>query len=176
MYVVSLAMDQIWDRSLPVLINDRQVKTLSPEDMIIILCFHGLKHSWQSLEWLADLTYMISNHQDIKWLDVFARAENIGLKRIVLIGLFLAHEHGGNRYGNEIENTFISDIKVIRLAREIQQNLFKSGTSTVRPCFYLKSRERLKDKNMFLFYFFPHKVLVILQSTMKHIKGVRTGC
>ena len=66
LYAVPLDMDQIWDRSLPIFINGQKIKTLSPEDMVIVLCFHGLKHAWQNLEWLADLIYTISNHPDIE--------------------------------------------------------------------------------------------------------------
>jgi len=120
LYSVPLEMDQIWDRSLAVFINDRKVKTMSPDDMVNVLCFHGFKHGWKSLNWLADLIYTISNNPQIKWQEVFVRAETMGLKRITLIGLFLVHKYGGIRCGSEIENMFASDTTVLKLAREIE--------------------------------------------------------
>jgi hypothetical protein len=163
LYAVPIDMDQIWDRSLPIFINGQKIKTLYPEDMVIVLCFHGHKHAWQNLKWLADLIYMISNHPEIKWHNVFVQAETMGLKRIVLIGLVLAYKYGNIRCGSEIENLFASDITVRKLAGKIQLNLFQIQTlesSFIEPFFYLKSRERFKDKSMFLFYFFTDKVLM----------------
>ena len=176
LYAVPLDMDQIWDRSLPFFINGQKVKTLSPEDMVIVLCFHGLKHSWQSLNWLADLVYTISDHPDLKWHDVFVRAESMGLKRIVLLGLFLAHKHGGVSCGSENEKLFASDTAVRKLALKIQLNIYKFQPFTNnKPFFYLKSRERFKDKILFLFYFFPHKVHIILKWTLQQITTIITN-
>jgi hypothetical protein len=130
--------------------------------MVIVLCFHGHKHAWRNLKWLADLIYTISNHPDLNWHKVFVRAGNVGLKRIVLIGLFLAHKHGGIKCKFEIENLLASDTTILKIAGKIQLNLFPFQTldsSFTMPFFYLKSRERFKDQLMFLFYFFTDKVL-----------------
>jgi hypothetical protein len=171
LYAVPLEMDQIWDRSLPFLINDEKVKTLSPEDMVIVLCFHGFKHAWQNLRWLADLIHTISNHPDLKWHNVLVQAENLGLKRIVLLGLFLARKHGGARCGIEFENLFTSDSTMLNLASEIQLGLFPCKTlepSVIEPFIYLKSRERFKDKIMFLLNLSP-------RWTLKQIARIRTS-
>jgi hypothetical protein len=160
LYAVSLDMDQIWDRSLPIFINGQKIKTLSPEDMVIVMCFHGLKHTWQDLKWLADLIYMISNHPDINWHDVFVRAEEMGLKRIVLIGLLLAQKYGGIKSGFEIENLFTSDTTMLKLTSKIQRNLFQFQTlALIKPSFYLKSRERFNDQIIAFLYFFIFNVL-----------------
>jgi len=175
LFVVPLDMYQLWDRSLPVSINDRLVKTLSPEDMVIVLCFHGLKHAWQNLEWLADLIYTVSNHPDLQWHDIVVRAETMGLKRILLMGLFLAQKQGGIRCGLEIENLFASDTTMLKLASKIQLNLFQLQMvemSFVKPSFYLKSRERFKDKLTYIFYFITYNVLVFLRKTLRQITRI----
>jgi len=178
LYAVPLDMDQVWDRSLPVAINGRKITSLSPEDLVIVLCFHGLKHGWQNLGLLADLTYTIANHPDLKWHDVLVRAEMMGLKRIVLIGLFLVHKYGCIRCGSEVENLFASDITMQNLASKMQLNLFQfltSEPSFITPFLYLKSRERLRDKIMFIFYYFTNKVLVFLKWIVRHFIGIRTS-
>jgi hypothetical protein len=178
LFAVPLDMDLMWDRSLPIFINNQKVKTLSPEDMVIVLCYHGHKHAWQNLKWLADLVYAISNHPDLQWRDVLVRAEIMGLKRIVLTGLLLAHKHGGIRCGFEIENLFTLDTTMQKLAGKIQLNLFQVKTlesSFIKPFFYLKSRERFKDQIMFLFYFFISRVLLFLVWTLRQITRVRTS-
>jgi hypothetical protein len=177
-YAVPLDMDQIWERSLPIFINSQKIKTLSPEDMIIVLCFHGLKHTWLNLNWYADLIYTISNHPDIKWHNVFVRAEKMGLKRIVLIGLLMAQRHGGIKYEIEIESLFASDIPIRKLAEKFPLNLFQVQyleSSFIKPFFYLQSRERFKDQIMFLLYFFTVRVLLLPHRTMQQIKRIRTS-
>lgn len=154
MYAVSLEMEQLFDRSRPVLINGRQYAALSPEDTVLLLTFHGYKHVWQNLGLLADLIYMISNHPEIQWHDLFIRAENLGLKRIVLTGLFLAHRYGGIRCGSEFENLFASDTAMLELASEIQHKIFQVPPAThITPLLYLRSRERFRDQVMYLLYY-----------------------
>jgi len=175
LFVVPLDMDQLWDRSLPVSLNDRMVKTLSPEDLVIVLCFHGLKHAWQNLEWLADLIYTVSNHPDLQWHDIVVRAETMGLKRILLMGLFLAQKQGGISCGLEIENLFTSDTTMITLASKIQLNVFQFPMveiSFINPSFYLKSRERFNDKLTYIFYFITYNVLVFLRRTLRQITRI----
>ena len=156
-------------------INGQKITTLSPEDMVIVLCFHGHKHAWQNLKWLADLIYAISNLPDIEWHNVFDRAGNMGLRRIVLIGLFLAHKHGGTRCGSEIENLFAMDTTMRKLAGKIQLNLFQVQTlPLIEPFLYLKSRERFKDQIMFLFYIFIDKVVIFRRWTLQQIARIRT--
>jgi hypothetical protein len=169
-YAVPFNMDHIWDRSLPIFINNQKIQTLSSEDMVIILCFHGLKHSWQNLNWLSDITYMILNHPDIKWHNLFVHAGTLGLKRIVLVGLLLARDYGGIRCGSEIENLFTLDPAILNLAEEIQLNLFPSESSLINPFFFLKSRERIKDKIMFLFYFLVYIGLLLPGWALQKIK------
>jgi hypothetical protein len=176
LYAVPLDMDQIWDRSLPICINGQEIQTLSPEDMVIVLCFHGHKHAWQNLNWLADLIYIISNHPDIKWHNLFVRVETMGLKRILLIGLLLAHKHGGIRCGFEIENLSAADTTILKLALKIQLNLFQVQTlesSFIEPFFYLKSRQRFRDRITFLCYLFTNNVLLFPHWILQQITVIR---
>jgi hypothetical protein len=174
LYAVPLAMDQVWDRSLPVYIVDREMKTLSPEDMLLVLCYHGFKHGWQRLNWLGDLVHIISNHPDLMWREVVVRAETLGLKRILLTGLFLAHTHGGVSYGPEIENQIISDRTIQNIASNIQSDIFRCRRFGFRPFLYMMARERFKDKCIFLFYYSLNKVLVFLKLIVRYFKGEGT--
>jgi hypothetical protein len=155
-------MDSIWARSLPILLNNQKVRTLSPEDMVIVLCFHGTKHAWQDLKWLADLIYMISSHPEIRWNEVLDYSRNIGVERIVFLGLSLALEYGGIRNFPEIEGQIESDETIQTLKFQIQTNIFHSGiwgTLYTQELFYLKSRERSRDKMRFLLYSLTDRIL-----------------
>jgi len=175
LYAVPFDMDPVWHRSLMVSILGREMKTLSLEDTIIVLCFHGFKHGWQKLNWLADLIYTISNHPDLQWHDVIVRAETLGVKRIVLIGLFLAQKHGGATCGPEIETLFVSDTTIQNLASKIQCDMLLCRTLAVKPFLFMLARERFNDKYMFLFYYCTNKFLVFLKWIVRHITGIRTS-
>jgi len=160
---VPLDLKEFWARSVPVEINGRIFSTLSPEDMILLLCFHGHKHGWQDIGWLSDLISMISHHPDLKWQEIFSRAENLGLKRIVVTSLFLAQTYGGIGCTPELESVCISDSAIPSLARDLQKNIFRSRALAISPFFYLKSRERFKDKALFLLYYPTNRFLVFLR-------------
>jgi len=171
---VPLDLKEFWSRSVPVEITGRIFSTLSPEDMVLLLCFHGHKHGWQDIGWLSDLISMISHHPDLKWYEIFSRAENLGLKRIVITSLFLAHNYGGIRCNPEFENLFMRDTTVHKLARDLQFDIFRARTLAISPFFYLKSRERFRDQIRFLLYYPANRGLVLLRWLIRpftHIRG-----
>jgi hypothetical protein len=162
LYAVHLDMDQIWDGSVPVLINGQEINTLSPEDMVLVLCFHGLKHGFNP-KWLADLIHMVSNNPDLRWQDLFNKAEKTGLKRIVLIGLFLARQQGGIRMSPDAERLLVSDPKVPLLAGEFHLNIFRFNTPELaftNPFFYIRLRENFTDQMTFLVNFYREYIPV----------------
>ncbi|HSA38590.1 MAG TPA: nucleotidyltransferase family protein [Methanoregula sp.] len=175
LYAVPLTMDQLWDRSLPVCILNRETKTPSPEDMLLVLCFHGFKHGGQRLTWLADVIHLISDHPDLILEDVIVRAETLGLKRIVLICLFLAYMYGGVRFGPEIEKRFISDERIQNIASNIQSDMFRNQRFGFRPLLYMTARERFKDKCTFLIYYSINQLLVFTKWIVRRFKGGGTS-
>jgi hypothetical protein len=157
---IPLTIDDLWDRSQLNYFFNREIRTLSREDALIITSIHGTIHYWHSLKWIADISTQI-NHSDFKWDDVIFRAEEIGVKRILFLGLMLAKEVGGIKYKSEIENVLTSDEKIEILVDEVKKNLFyprKGIRFFTPPRFYLTSRERINDKMNFIFYFFIDKI------------------
>lgn len=170
---VPLEMNEIWDRAVPIVINGRNLSTLSPEDMVLLLCFHGHKHGWQDIGWLSDLISMTSHHPNLQWHEIFSRAENLGLKRIVVTSLFLAQKYGGIRCTPELESLCISDSAIHSLARDLQLDIFRSRTLAISPFFYLKSRERFRDQILFLLYYPANRVLVFLRWLIRPFTRIR---
>jgi len=150
---IPLDQDQVWNRSVLIFPFERKVRTLSLEDTVILSCIHGTKHVWSDLKWLPDLAYLISNHPEIIWEEIFDRAGKMGVQRIVLLGLFLAKEHCGIRYLPAIENRFDSDTMIQNLAVTTTTHFFKcteKGWFYTPPRFYLKSREGFCDRMTFI--------------------------
>jgi glycosyltransferase involved in cell wall biosynthesis len=85
-------LDQAWTRLRTVDLNGRQVPTFHPEDLILILSVHGAKHRWDRLEWLAGLSQLVRDSDDIDWDALIVRASSLGVRRILYLGLQLGAE------------------------------------------------------------------------------------
>ena len=159
---VPIDMYQLWAESFPILLNGRKMMTLSPEDMVIVLCVHGTKHFWNNLKWLADLVNLILEYPDLDWHEISMKAENIRVKRIVALGLALAQEHGGIIYPEDNKYRLISDIDIKNCTTIVQTNFFQLPSSKLSispPWFFLKLRESFRDKANFFIYTLTDRIL-----------------
>lgn len=85
-----LTVEAMWSRreSLPEISG---VETLCREDLIIALCFHGMKHLWRQLEWIGCLLGIIENsaNDPIDWQQVERLARKAKCLRILDLGIKL---------------------------------------------------------------------------------------
>ena len=82
----------LWERSQRVMIDGREIPTLGTEDLLLYLCVHGTKHQWASLGWVRDVAELIRARPGIGWSAVMTEAQRTGTRRMLLLGLWLAHE------------------------------------------------------------------------------------
>jgi len=160
---IPLSMGEFWKRSDRIQLNDRLLGTLLPEDSVILLCIHGTKHFWNEIKWLADLIHIIENHPNLKWQQIFSQAEKVGMRKILILGLFLAQEYGGNNFFREGKNLFVSDSHLHHHTNSIKNNFFCQTDRVIfftPPIFYLQRRERIIDSVKFGFFFFTDNVLM----------------
>src|SRR5581483_1714373 len=85
-----LATERLFERIGPVSFDGGTVNCLSPEDLLLILCVHGSKHSWRRLDWVCDISEIICRYQKIDFELVMKRARRLGVERMLFLGLFLA--------------------------------------------------------------------------------------
>lgn len=160
---IPLDQDQLWIRAVLNSLNGSDVKTLSLEDTIIIICIHGTKHFWQELKWLSDLTNLIISHPDLDWQVLIKRAELIGIRRIVGISLYLAKTQCGVKYPPEVENIFVSDTRISHLAYNIESKFFhplNTSLFSVPPVFFFQSRERMRDQVNYIRKLFFNRLFI----------------
>lgn len=79
-------------RLVRVSIDGRTVETFRPEDALPIQCVHGAKDFWERLIWLVDLAALIENSPRMDWDTVLETADSLGARRMLLLGLSLAHD------------------------------------------------------------------------------------
>ena len=87
---VSLDVGAMISRSRTTAISGKTVPTLTPEDMLLVLCAHGFKHFWGRLFWICDIAQLIRAHPGLDWPLVIERAEHSRCRRMLWLGLGLA--------------------------------------------------------------------------------------
>ncbi len=70
-------------------ISNKEISSLSPENMLLILCIHASGHYWDRLSWICDVSELIQSYE-INWGYIFEKADKLGIKRLILVNLCLA--------------------------------------------------------------------------------------
>ena len=83
--------DDLWSRRQTIQMEAYQAEALSPGDMLLALCHQGLKDRWASLKHVLDVTMLIP-HIRGHWPVMLNRAAASHSRRVLLLGLYLAHE------------------------------------------------------------------------------------
>ena len=66
------------------------VRALPPEDLLLVLAFHGSKHHWERLGLLVDLARLLRRHPGLDWPALRGRAAALRASRRLALGLDLA--------------------------------------------------------------------------------------
>ena len=121
----SLDYEDLWQHTQETSCEGERMLTFGPEDLLLILCIHGLKHCWERLKWVCDLAELIRAYPGLNWDGVVDQAASIGGRRTLYLGLFLAR----NLLGADLPHRFLeaaaADKAVRSLAAEVCKKLFR---------------------------------------------------
>lgn len=151
-FAVALDPGPLWERATRGSLGSRTVLSLSPEDLLLVLCIHGAKHCWERLSWVCDVAELLRAHRGLAWDDVRARARALGALRMLRLGLSLAHDLLGAPLPEAIGAEVRADRRVRALVPEVRGRLFEEGrrgllaSEAGRHLFRLRARERLRDR------------------------------
>src|SRR5256885_9102423 len=84
-------MSGMFQRTVSVTVAGHAMKTLSPEDSLLVLSAHAAKHVWGRLVWLCDIAQLMKL-PSLDWNAIWAEARKLGMLRI-LGGTLLAANH-----------------------------------------------------------------------------------
>jgi hypothetical protein len=87
---------------------------------------HGAKHAWTSLAWILDLAALISCNPGIEWPAIIAEANSQGGRRLLLLGLYLAHDLLGAAVPENLTALERDDRVIVRLAAEVKRRMFSN--------------------------------------------------
>ncbi|MFN6571192.1 nucleotidyltransferase family protein [Dendronalium sp. ChiSLP03b] len=82
----------IWKDTKVIAFADKQILSFSAENLIIILCSQGGKDCWRSLNRICDLSEAIRTYPQVNWEKLWQRTTKLRMRRMLLLGLSLAHE------------------------------------------------------------------------------------
>jgi hypothetical protein len=81
----------LYDRAQTVQIDGCSFTTLSVEDSLQLLCFHGAKDRWVRLRRICDVNALVHRHPHLDWDAVLRRAHASRCERMLCLGLYLAN-------------------------------------------------------------------------------------
>lgn len=145
-----LTNDELWDRQEAYTLLGKPVPSISREDLALLLTMHGAKHEWECAELALSLACMLRASPGLSWETLLARADSLGARRVLLLGINLAWELFGYSPPEPVRAAIGADPVVARLTGEVWEyflGLRKPGTSALQTAlFQVRSRERLRDR------------------------------
>ena len=139
----------IWHRRESIKLGGRLVSNLKIEDYLIVLCMHGSRHQWERLAWLCDIAMLLHTYPTLDWENAIATAKQWGAKRMLYLGLYLAHAWLGSALPASILQEVLSNSAISDLAIQVDEQLFKSEGSQrflAATRYQIQARERWQDK------------------------------
>jgi hypothetical protein len=124
LFYFSFDLEEIFRRLNPATIAGQEVLTFSPEDNLVILCAHGSKHIWLRLLWICDINELIRSNPDLNWTLVFRRAQLSDSKRMLMLGLYLAHEFFDAPLPKTVLDEIQNDSEIKLLAQDVVRHTF----------------------------------------------------
>jgi len=147
---VQIDTDELWSRLQPISVNCRELKTVSVEDLLLILCLHGFTHFWERLGWISDVSALIESREKIDWTLLLKNADRMGSRRILSLGLYLASNLLGAPVPPDVWTSAPADATVVALAEQVQRGLFREGTEALgilgEVRLHLAMKEGKRDK------------------------------
>jgi hypothetical protein len=125
------------------------VRSLPLEVYIQVLSMHATKHKWGKLKLVCDIAEILQS-PDVDWDCVLREAADLGLRRILAIGVLLAEDPLGVVAPARLTNGLKIDQSTRDLAKECRQALLEEPHPHWREDadykFLLRIRERLRDR------------------------------
>jgi hypothetical protein len=141
-----LDMEGVLARATCISLAGNQVRNLSPEDALLILCAHGCKHFWEKLEWICAVAELIRKNPQMNWPLIFGQVHDFGSGRILLLGLCMADDLLGAELPEEALRRISKDVRLRKLAVEAQSRLFRPDPRPITAAKHCLHGFRLTDR------------------------------
>ena len=152
-YAVDLRADDLLARSGRAVLGGREVPSLSPDDLLLVLCLHAAKHLWMRLIWICDIAETMRS-RTLDYDVVFARARELGIARILGVSFWLVRNVLGSAIPRPAEDLVGADPEIGILGKEFAGRLARGATYDFESTEYFRLilglRERRADRFRYL--------------------------
>lgn len=124
-FTFRLDRSECWDRAKSVHLSAHNVKGLSPEDLLIVLCLYGSQQAWVKLKWICDVAELVRRRPALDWSRVWFQADEWGCRRIVLLGLAMARNLFDTRLPRAVLHQLDVDAEMSDLMHRMPKQLLK---------------------------------------------------
>lgn len=118
--------DVFWQELQSVRLNGVNVRVLSLENTLLMLCVIGARDQWFQLRLIADLAHLLHAHPELDWEALLERAHRLGARKLLCLGLCLAHEVGGVALPPKVRDSTRLDRGARGLADGLKERFFIS--------------------------------------------------
>lgn len=142
-----------WEKLEERAFGSLMIKTLSPEDLLLVLCVHGSKHHFSKIRWLCDIVQLVEKNPSIKWKEIFASANQNGTSRILGASLLLSNKFLGARVPANIVEELEEIPEANSIALDYCREFFSVGMRGEIDIFKqdLRLRECYSDRIKYVF-------------------------
>jgi hypothetical protein len=144
-YSVDMDMDALFRRGIQVTIAGRRIKTLSSEDMLLVLALHGAKHLWGRLIWLCDIA-QLATQRNLNWKWIAEQAAALGILRILKVTLLLSSRLLGAEIPQALQATLAADPIALALADEMNAHIATEHACNTESFSYFRQMLRMREQ------------------------------
>lgn len=134
-----------------------EMRVLSPECLLLLLCEHGAKHRWWQLRWVSDIAELIRRSPAMDWAQASTSARETGNQRVFWLGLLLAHELLDAPVPMPLLRRARADHRISQLADEVRHGLgVLDDYIDIRLdvlLFHIRAKERPRDRVKLFWHF-----------------------
>jgi hypothetical protein len=146
-YAVDFDMEGLFARAGWTNLAGRRVRTLSPEDLLLVLSIHAAKHAWGRILWLCDITQILKR-ENLDWDAVLSRARKVGVVRIVSITFLLMNQFLGVAVPGALEAEMRRDRAARELAEEIAASVVVGALREEDKISYFHLMMRVRERGI----------------------------
>jgi len=143
-----------WQNLKPATLAGANFLNLSLEDWLPILCVHGSRHRWERLTWLCDIAEIMRLRPNLNWDAVIARSQVLVCRRMLYLGILLAHYLLDAPLPEQVLRKMQSDRDVMLLVNNTyRQLLYKMNVSDQflgKTIYQIRVSDRLQEKALYL--------------------------
>jgi hypothetical protein len=146
-YSVDFDINGLFQRAVRVRVAGHAMKTLSSEDLLLVLSAHAAKHVWGRLIWLCDIARLMAQ-PDLDWNWIGSQARALGLVRILRVSMLLVDRCLSAPIPEAAQASVPEDSASSLLAGEIQSHIASQFAYNVESVAYFRLMMRLRERSV----------------------------